>query len=96
RALMGSPKVLLLDDATSAVDPTIEAEILANLRAEHATLMVVAHRLSTILLADRVLFLNDGRIAGDGTHADLLANPDYAALVHAYEETETDEVEGEG
>ena len=58
--------------------------------------MVVAHRLSTILLADRVLFLDEGRIADSGTHAELLANPDYAALVHAYEEaTELDEGEGD-
>lgn len=88
RALMAEPRVLLLDDATSAVDPTIEAEILANLRAHDATLMIVAHRLSTILLADRVLFLEDGRIVATGRHEDLLALPNYAALVHAYEETE--------
>jgi ABC-type multidrug transport system fused ATPase/permease subunit len=91
RALMHEPRVLLLDDATSAVDPTIEAEILAGLRAADATLLIVAHRLSTIALADRVLFLDDGVIAGSGTHAELLSLPGYAALVHAYEATPEDE-----
>ena len=85
RALMGGPSVLLLDDSTSAVDPTIEAEILDGLRAQDTTLLIVAHRLSTIALADRVLYLDEGVIAGSGTHQELLALPGYAALVHAYE-----------
>ena len=87
RALMGGPSVLLLDDSTSAVDPTIEAEILDGLRAQDTTLLIVAHRLSTIALADRVLYLDNGVIAGSGTHQELLALPGYAALVHAYEAT---------
>ncbi|MFN8050429.1 MAG: ABC transporter ATP-binding protein [Acidimicrobiales bacterium] len=91
RALMRRPRVLLLDDATSAVDPTIEAEILDGLRATDAALLIVAHRLSTIALADRVLFLDDGVIAGSGTHAELLSLPGYAALVHAYEAEPEDE-----
>ena len=85
RALAGDPRVLVLDDATSAVDPTIEAEILAGLRTEGTTMLVVAHRLSTILLADRVVHLADGRVRGAGSHTELLADPDYAALVTAYE-----------
>ena len=86
RALLRRPRVLLLDDATSAVDPVVEAAILANLRAEGGhTLLVVAHRLATIRLADRVLFLEDGRIAAEGPHGELLAVPAYAALVRAYE-----------
>ena len=91
RALMRRPRVLLLDDATSAVDPTIEAEILAGLRQAEATLLIVAHRLSTIALADRVIYLDDGVIAGTGTHAELLAIPGYASLVHAYEAEPEDE-----
>ncbi len=87
RALLRRPRLLLLDDATSAVDPRVEQAILAGLRGStEATTLVVAHRVSTIALADRVLLLDDGRIAADGTHDELLAVPAYAALVQAYEE----------
>jgi ABC-type multidrug transport system fused ATPase/permease subunit len=87
RALARTPRVLILDDATSSVDPTIEADILSALRRElSTTLIVVAYRLSTIRLADRVIFLRDGRVAGTGTHDELLATmPGYAAIIHAYE-----------
>jgi ABC-type multidrug transport system fused ATPase/permease subunit len=87
RALVRRPKILLLDDATSAVDPVVEQEILAGLRSElRATTVVVAHRVSTIELADRVLFLKGGRIAAAGPHEQLVASePAYAALVRAYE-----------
>ncbi|MFL6205689.1 MAG: ABC transporter ATP-binding protein [Acidimicrobiales bacterium] len=86
RALVRSPRLLLLDDATSAVDATVERAILDRLRdGIAATTIVVAHRVSTIALADRVLLLDDGRIAAAGTHQELLAVPAYAALVRAYE-----------
>ncbi len=86
RALVRTPRVLILDDATSAVDPTVEARILEALRHElDMTTLVVAHRLSTIGLADRVLFLRDGRVAATGSHAELLELPEYTALVSAYE-----------
>ncbi len=87
RAVMRSPRLLMLDDATSAVDPVVEGEILANLRQGlDTTLLVVAHRLSTIELADRVAFLAGGRIAAVGTHDELLARDDYRSLVSAYEQ----------
>ena len=88
RALIRRPRLLVLDDATSAVDPEVEARILAGMR-EHggdSTLMLIAYRKATIDLADEVLFLEGGRIADRGTHQQLLArNPAYARLVNAYE-----------
>jgi ATP-binding cassette subfamily B protein len=86
RALVRRPRVLLLDDATSAVDPAIEQQILARLRAEaDMTLVMVAYRLATIRLADRVVYLDGGRVVATGTHEELLERSDYAALVRAYE-----------
>jgi len=88
RALIRRPRFLLLDDATSAVDATVETRILRGLRDElDMTTLIVAHRVSTIALADRVLFVQDGRIAATGTHTELLAtNADYEAMVRAYEQ----------
>jgi ATP-binding cassette subfamily B protein len=88
RALVRHPRLLVLDDATSAVDPEVEARILAAMRQRGAdsTLLVVAYRKATIALADEVLFLDEGRIVDRGTHQELLArNPAYATLVNAYE-----------
>lgn len=86
RALVRDPSLLFLDDATSAIDPSIEQAILDNLRADlDLTLLVVAHRLSTIRLADRVLFLADGAVKASGKHDELLAVPEYESLVRAYE-----------
>jgi len=86
RALLGRPRLLILDDATSSVDPTVEAAILEGLRRElRATLVVVAYRVSTIGLTDRVLFLDGGRIMAEGTHQSLLSHPAYEAMVRAYE-----------
>jgi ABC-type multidrug transport system fused ATPase/permease subunit len=88
RALLRRPGLLMLDDATSAVDPTIEQQILDGLRTSlQATTLIVAHRVSTIALADRVLFLDRGRIAATGSHDELLGSvPAYALLARAYEE----------
>ena len=86
RALLRRPRLLILDDATSAVDPTVEAAILDGLRTElRTTLIVIAYRVATISLADRVLFLDDGRIAAHGTHDELMGYEPYATMVRAYE-----------
>ncbi len=88
RALVRHPRLLVMDDATSAVDPEVEARILAALRtgADDATVVVVAYRKATIALADQVVYLRDGHVEDQGTHTELLArNSDYADLVNAYE-----------
>jgi len=97
RALVRDPRLLVMDDATSAVDPEVEARILAALRGSagsgSATVVVVAYRKATIALADEVVYLRDGRVADQGTHAELLArNPGYADLVNAYEQEQSGEV----
>ncbi|MCI0425078.1 MAG: ABC transporter ATP-binding protein/permease [Actinobacteria bacterium] len=89
RALIRRPRLLILDDATSAVDPSVEAEILRALKAAElpSTVVVVAYRPSSIRLADEVVYVDERRILGHGTHAELLDTvPGYARLVHAYEE----------
>ena len=84
RTLLVNPPVLILDDATSAIDVHIELEIHAALDTllEHRTTLVIAHRLSTIALADRVVLLDQGRVVASGTHAELLAStPLYAEVL---------------
>ncbi|MBS7843050.1 ABC transporter ATP-binding protein [Pseudomonas fluorescens] len=72
RALLGTPDILCLDDATSALDAISERQVLQNLRQlRGTTVLVISSKLSTILLADRVLMLADGRITAMGRHADL-------------------------
>ncbi|MCB0959858.1 MAG: ABC transporter ATP-binding protein [Acidimicrobiales bacterium] len=76
RAILADPRVLILDDATSAVDPTKEHEIrdaLAEVMRGRTTL-VIAHRPATIALAERVVLIGDGRVVADGTHEELLAS----------------------
>jgi ABC-type multidrug transport system fused ATPase/permease subunit len=86
RALLRDPRILILDDATSSVDPTIEQAILTGLKTEvQTTLIVIAYRVSTIALADRVFFLENGRVAAQGPHDKLLAYPAYESMVRAYE-----------
>jgi ATP-binding cassette subfamily B protein len=84
RTLLVDPAVLVLDDATSAVDAAREEEIHQALRVLMAgrTTLVIAHRLSSIALAERVVLMEGGRVVADGTHDDLLASePRYVAVV---------------
>ncbi len=87
RALVRAPRLLLLDDATSAVDPVVEAKILSGIRAAFdTTMLMVAHRISVIELADRVAYLAGGRIVATGSHTELLKRDDYRSLITAYEQ----------
>jgi ABC-type multidrug transport system fused ATPase/permease subunit len=89
RALVRKPRLLILDDATSAVDPSVEAEILRSLRsaALPSTIVVVAYRPASIRLADEVIYVDERRVVAHGRHDELLATtPGYARLVQAYEE----------
>ncbi|MFL6238440.1 MAG: ABC transporter ATP-binding protein [Actinomycetes bacterium] len=94
RALVRRPRLLVLDDATSAVDPRIEQAILAGLKDagrddRPATVVIVAHRRATIALADDVVFVDNGRVVARGAHEQLLREqPRYAELVSAYDAAE--------
>ena len=89
RALIARPAVLCGDDATSALDAVTEARILTNLRGrmDKTAVLLIATKLSTILLADRVVMLCDGKITADGTHPTLLANSAYRELLGLDETT---------
>ena len=91
RTLLLNPPILILDDATSAVDVQVEQEIHEALEVlmEGRTTLIVAHRLSTIGLADRVVLLDQGRIVADGTHQEMLAStPLYVEVLAQVEEEE--------
>jgi ATP-binding cassette subfamily B protein len=90
RLFLTNPAIVVLDDATSAIDVQVEAQILEALEKllERRTTLVVAHRESTLRLADRVVLMEDGKIAASGTHEELMrTEPRYAAvLAHASSE----------
>jgi ABC-type multidrug transport system fused ATPase/permease subunit len=86
RALVSDAPILVLDDALSAVDSETEAAILRNLRRHKAgrTALVVAHRVSAVQDADHIVYLRDGGVVEQGTHAELIAQGgDYARLAAA-------------
>lgn len=87
RAVIRDPQLLVLDDATSAVDPSVEQAILSGLRqaSRGTTVLVVAYRMATILLADEVAYIEQGQVVDHGDHATLMARcPGYERLVTAY------------
>ncbi len=85
RALLANPRILILDDATSAVDATTESRIKDALRAAMAgrTTFVIAHRLSTIALADFIVVLEAGRVVATGRHEELLSQSELYAEIAA-------------
>ena len=98
RALVRDPSLLVLDDTTSALDPSTEAVILERLRSRPggSTVLMVASRPSTIALADDVVFVVDGQVAAHGTHDELLVSERrYRELVEAFESDRTGPADGD-
>lgn len=91
RAIVRRPRLLVMDDATSAVDPRVEAAILAGLRSSSEsavapTVVVVAYRKATIALADEVVYVENGHVLDRGSHLELVGRCEgYRALITAYE-----------
>jgi ATP-binding cassette subfamily B protein len=95
RAVAARPSVLVLDDPLSALDVDTEARVEAELRRllVDTTALIVAHRPSTVMLADRVALLQDGRVTAVGTHSELLASNEHYTFVISSLEAE---IEREG
>lgn len=90
RAVLRQPRLLVLDDATSALDPRVERQVLAGLRdlvtAGGPTVLIVANRPGTIALADRVVLVEHRTVVAVGTHAELLGRASYRRIVTAYDQ----------
>ena len=90
RALLKHPKVVILDDSTSAVDTATDASIRRAMRDEfnHITTLIIAQRIASVMDADRIVVLNDGRIEDVGTHDELMARSEI------YREVYTSQMKG--
>jgi ATP-binding cassette subfamily B protein len=95
RTILKDPRILILDEATSALDTRTEQEIQVALRglARHRTTVVIAHRLSTVVDADEIIVLSEGRIAERGTHEALLAQGGLYTRMWALQTIEQEEAE---
>ena len=86
RALVRKPRILILDDCTSALDARTEADVLRGLSriADTMTVLLVSQRISTVMQADRILCLDDGRVKGCGTHGELMEScKTYQEIYHS-------------
>ena len=93
RSLLKKPKILILDDSTSAVDTATEAMIRKSFREElsDSTKIIIAQRISSVADADTIIVMNDGKITGMGTHDELLAsNTEYQEIYYSQNEKEAD------
>ena len=89
RALIKSPRILLLDDCLSAVDTKTEEAILSSIERQHASCtIIVSHRLASLRGADRILVLDEGRLVEEGTHQELLAANGLYATMHEQQQAE--------
>ena len=98
RTILKDPPILILDEATSALDTNTEREIQGELKrlGENRTVLMIAHRLSTVVDADEIVVLDQGRIAERGTHEAMLAKGGQYADMWARQEREAEEVSAPG
>ena len=91
RALLKKPKILILDDSTSAVDTATEAMIRKAFRDElsDSTKLIIAQRISSVRECDKIIVMNEGKITGIGKHEDLMANcTEYSEIYYSQMEKE--------
>ena len=91
RALIGNPRILIFDEATSALDYESEHAIQSNMRqiCQGRTVLIIAHRLSTVRQADRIITVERGQVIEDGTHHELLRQGGRYAALHRVQAGET-------